>query len=579
MNMMFRAAALLIAASSLAAPAYAQADRDRTLIMAGQSDGPTFRTPGIANPYSVAAEIRTGPLQTFEPLFFYNVYEDRHIPWLAESFAYSDDNGTITINLREGALWSDGEPFTADDVVFTFDLLLRNAAGAGDMRDAADVAGRVASVTAIDDLTVEIELTAPDPRFIFTHLTNHMGQGLYWLPEHVWRDVEDPAAFRNFDVEAGLPVTTGAWRLVESTSSQNVLERRDDWWGAATGFRPLPEVERVVGVPFGGADRASQLLATNAVDVTMDFQNPLLVQRIETLNPAITTFRKTDAGMPAGSPDFWPTSLWFNHMDPMWEDVRLRRAVALVIDRNQAVSVAYSGANPPSLTPFPDFAPLRPSIEISERIAREAGLEGPDLARSAALMEEMGYVRNGDGMWELDGQMVTATIHGVPPMQAIGPVISQQMRNAGFDVEFVSNSDSRNIIRQGRSPLALFGHFGSILDPADTLDIYHCRNALEPGQPTFSIARWCNAEFSELAERIYTVQPGTPEILEIVEAAMQIWYDEVVEVPISQWVHNIPMNTTYWTNWPTAENPYTSPAFWYESGQGAWLLHNLQAVN
>jgi peptide/nickel transport system substrate-binding protein len=544
--------------------------------MAGRADGPTFGTPGVANPYSLGAEIRTGPLQTFEPLFFYNVYEDEHIPWLATGFEYSDDFSTITVSLREGVQWSDGEPFTAEDVAFTFDLLLENAATAGDMRDAADVAERVAAANIIDPLTVEIVLTSPDPRFIFTHLTNHMAQGLYWLPEHIWSEVENPAAFRNFDPEAGLPVTTGAWALVESTSAQNVLERRDDWWGAEIGFRPLPQVETVIGVPFGSQDRAAQLLGTNGIDVSMDFGNPQLINTIKRINPNITTFGTSENGDPLGSADFWPTSLWFNHANPMWDDVRLRRAVALAVDRQQAIDVAYLGSRPSSLTPFPAFAPLLPAIEIAEAAAREAGNVGPDLETSASLMEEMGYVRNGDGLWELNGETLTATIQGVPPMNAIGPIIAQQLRNAGFDIEYVFTSDSRRLIRQGEAEMALFGHFGSVTDPAATLNIYHCDNALEVGRPTFSIARWCNEEYSAIVDQVYGLAPDDPQVLELVEAAMEIWNEEVVEVPISQWIHIIPMNQTYWTNWPSMENPYSSPAFWYESGQGAWLLHNLE---
>jgi peptide/nickel transport system substrate-binding protein len=574
------AAALVFSAVAIvpAEQAAAQVPRERTFIMAGQADGPTFRSPGIANPYSVTAEIRSGPLQVFEPLFFYNVYTDTHIPWIATGYDLSDDFKTITIHIRDGVKWSDGVAFTAEDVAFTINLLLKNAAGAGDMKGAKDLAQRVDHVDVIDPLTVAISLLKPDPRFIYTHLTNHMAQGLFWLPEHIWKDVENPAEFRNFDPEKGLPLTTGAWKLVESTPSQNVLIRRDDWWGATTGFRPLPPEERIVGVPFGTPDKGAQMISTNAVDITIDYGQPALLKRIEQLNPNVTTFGKAADGTPTGSLDFWPTSLYFNHKDPMWADVRLRKAIAKAIDRQQAVDIAYGGANPPTITPFPAFEPLLPAIAISEEIAKKDGLAEQDLDGSAALMQEMGYARNGDGIWEKDGKTIKATIHGVPPMRDIGPIIAQQLRNAGFDIDFASTADSRTIIRQGKAQLALFGHFGSIQDPAETLNIYNCRNAVEPGSPTDSVARWCNEDFSKLADEIYNYAPSDPKVLELVKQAMEIWYGDVVEVPISQWKHLIPLNQTYWTNWPSDQDPYISPAFWYASGEGIYLLHNLKAV-
>ena len=57
---------------------------------------------------------------------------------------------------------------------------------------------------------------------------------------------------------------------------------------------------------------------------------------------------------------------------------------------------------------------------------------------------------------------------------------------------------------------------------------------------------------------------------------MDIWYDEAVEIPLSQWYHRIPMNETYWTNYPSEEDPYLQPAFWYFTGQAGYLFLQLE---
>ncbi len=70
--------------------------------------------------------------------------------------------------------------------------------------------------------------------------------------------------------------------------------------------------------------------------------------------------------------------------------------------------------------------------------------------------------------------------------------------------------------------------------------------------------------------------PGDPKITDLFKQAMTIYWTDMIDVPVIQWLHRIPMNTTYWTNWPTQDNPYLNGAFWH------WtfplILLNLKAV-
>src|SRR5690606_19668215 len=104
----------------------------------------------------------TGMHQMIYEYFFYqNLQTGEYIPWLAESYEYNDDYTSITVTLRDGVAWSDGEPFTADDVVFTYELLLANPG----MVWAAEAANWVESVEALDELTAQFNLLTPSPRF------------------------------------------------------------------------------------------------------------------------------------------------------------------------------------------------------------------------------------------------------------------------------------------------------------------------------------------------------------------------------------------------------------------------------
>ncbi len=70
--------------------------------------------------------------------------------------------------------------------------------------------------------------------------------------------------------------------------------------------------------------------------------------------------------------------------------------------------------------------------------------------------------------------------------------------------------------------------------------------------------------------------PDDPAYMDLYLSALEIWLDNLVDCPIQQWLHRIPMNTTYWTNWPTQDNPYVNGAFWTMTI--GLLLHNLKAV-
>ena len=62
--------------------------------------------------------------------------------------------------------------------------------------------------------------------------------------------------------------------------------------------------------------------------------------------------------------------------------------------------------------------------------------------------------------------------------------------------------------------------------------------------------------------------PGTPELHKLFREAMEIWLEDLPSIPLVQWYHRIPYNETYWTNWPSADNPYINSAYWHKT----WLL-------
>lgn len=548
--------------------------REKTLVVAHQTEAPNYRNVGMANPYSINNEdIRGSILNMFEPLFYYNSNKDEIIPWLAESLEFNDDFTQVTVKLRDGVTWSDGQPFTAKDVAFTYEMLRENGGGAKDLVQAGNVATAIAKTEATDPLTVVFTLNAPDPRFALSFLMNYYDIGYQIVPEHIWSGVENKAEFSNFDLAQGWPVTTGPWKLVRFTDSQIFMDRRGDYWGAATGFTDLPAMERILTVPGGTRDRMAQMIGSGQVDITADLQLTSVMKEL-VARPDVTTFSGKEA--PYGSIDWWPTSLYFNHLNPKWGDARLRHAVNYFIDRDQLIEVVYGGASEKLFGPFPAFGALKPYTDVTKTLAEANGIGVFDPAKGDALMQEAGFTKNASGMWEKDGTVLAAQIETIPQLDPVAPVVAEQLRRAGIDAQFRSSPESRAVMRDGRADLMIFGHRGSISDPYATLAMYTCANALPEGQPTMFMARWCNEEYDAAVAKVAALPPGDPGLVDGVSAAMEIWMREAVEVPLTEWYHRVPLNTAHWSNWPSLENPYMQPAFWYTSGQFGYVLHQLE---
>lgn len=554
--------------------------RERTFIHEGWSQGsPTLKTPRNANYYNLAGDYRNGHMHNFEALFYFNSITGDLVPWLGESFEMNDDFTEVTVNIREGAKWADGEDFDAEDVAYTINMLVENGNGPANLRKAKEVSNQVIGAEVVDKLTAKITLNAPDPRYPFRQLINYYGHGLVWVPEHIWSTVDDKAAFTWYDADKGYPVGTGAWETVFASPDQIVLDRRDDWWGAETGFRPMPAPERVVAIGLGDNARRADMISNAEVDSTQLVTALDLLESVLESSENVTTY--TGKEQPYGYQDWWPHSLYFNHLieDSPFADVRVRRAVRFAIDKEQLIEFAWGGGNTPNDWPYPHYDPLVWYMEQAQDLVEKHEAGEFNLDKSAALMEEAGYARNGDGMWEKDGECAGGPLEVHQVLAAVGQVVTQQLINAGFCAEYSQTPESFDKFRKGESVWHIFGHNGgSVFDPVDTMRMYITKNRTPIGTSTMFVSRWANPEFDAVYDKMAGIPPeNRDELLPLFREAYDIWFADAVEVPLELGYHTIPMNTTYWTNWPTQDNPYALACIpCFISGSGTEVLHGVQ---
>ena len=534
--------------------------RERTLIYYFGGSGGTWSDAGNCNPYLATGYThQNGLAATIEGLQYYSAFADKQMPWLAESHEYNKDLTELTIKIRKGCEWSDGVAFTAKDVAYTLNMCLK---WAPQMRNSQYFKDWVKEVKALDDYTVKITFVKPNPRFFFEILTFKFDTGQYMIPEHIFKDVEDPTKFTFWDLAKGWPVTTASYNVTYFTNMQKFIDRRDDWWAVKTGFAKLPEVERVLCVPAVDDTKAAQLSIANELDACLDLR-PSIMKTIMDANPAVISH--TGKKKPYGYVDWWPNNIGFNDLEEPFKNPDLRWAVSYAIDRDQAIQVAYDGAGSKQPLFFPSYKSLQPFMDNIKDLFEKYPSNEYNLTKSADLMTKNGYAKDKEGFWVKGGKRIVMDMGGWQVWADIGPVVAEILRKGGFEATYSQPSDWGDRVNLGKVNGFWYGHGGSVgPDPWLSCTLYHGKYVEVTGAPGWSGPwRWKNDEYSALIDEMGSYPMGDPKVMELWHKAMEIWLRELPSVPMIEWYHRIPMNTTYWTGWPTAEDPYLNGAPWH----------------
>jgi peptide/nickel transport system substrate-binding protein len=271
-------------------------------------------------------------------------------PAIAESWEVSDDNLTWTFSIREGVVFHNGRDLVADDVVYSLDRI-RTEEGTG----AGWRLGSVDTITAPDDSTVVVTLTAPTPNLLVS-LGGY--KGLAIVPSEI---VDDGSIDTS-------PVGTGPFRFVsQSADGGIVLERNSDYWRSDEGLPYLDGIN-FVAIP----DPTVKLTNLEAGEV--DWVDSVPPQSLSDLESSDSVDLQRVAGG-----DYHYFAL--NQNKAPFDDVRVRQAIATAIDRAEIAEAAQFGAASANQTAIPagsawyyDYSPF--------------GLADTDSA--AALLDEAG---------------------------------------------------------------------------------------------------------------------------------------------------------------------------------------------
>lgn len=539
--------------------------REDTFVITGFGPGATqWDGPDNMNPYSLGGLGRVRGILNktiYEFLYLYNHNSGEVIPWLAESSKVDDDFMGVSVTLRDGIEWSDGMPFTTEDVKFTIELLMDNP----DMVFAGDIQEWVKDVEVIDDRNFRINYTKPNARFFYFYFQENSEIHLPILPKHIWEG-EDPLEFPNFDLDKGWPVGTGPYIATRADSQSQIFDRNDNWWAAKVGFKELPEPLRVAYIPPGSADTMVARMINNEFD-TGSIMQPGVFVTAHNRNKNIISW-DTD-GPSYGAADACIYTLGVNTQYGPMSDVNARRAVQAAVDRNQLVILAYDNSTVTRSVPYSTYGGLKAYEDLQADIISKYDWESQGQAEVESNMDLAGYAKDGDGFWAKDGERLSMDLHVPGWLKPMGPVVEQQLNDAGFDVTFVLHEPSTAPlwaeVRTGLADMWILVHCGSSREPHGTFQHYHSRfNSPEQGEQNqylWANSQYNNPEFDAIIDEMDGVLPSTsdPQYMDLSNRALEIFLDDVIEIPLAEERHVVTFNNTYWRGFATNSNPYVAP--------------------
>jgi peptide/nickel transport system substrate-binding protein len=552
------------AAKPGAAPIGAVADvkqvpRNRTMVLSfagtGAAEG-RWTDYELWNRYAIGANMQNGGLLFYEPVYYYSAFADKWIPWLAESHQFSPDFKQMTYKIRAGIKWSDGVPFTAEDIAFTLNSLRdfgpKVALG-------NEVQQAVAEAKATDDTTLVINFKSPSPRWNL-YMAFGAGLGIYIVPKHVFSQVDDWTKFTFYDPDKGWPLSTTQWKVTHTSPQQKLIDRKDSWWAAEQGLSRMSKVERLVYIAYTTETQAAQLFISNQLDASLDVR-PATMEQIISQNPKVTTW--TGSEKPYGYVDQWPTQLMLNNEKPPFNDKDIRWAISYFINRDTVVAIGNRGAGSRSPLPLPNTPAIKPYFDAMKEPLSQFDTNEFNPAKGAALLEGKGYKKGADGMWaNAQGEKVTVPINGWAVFSDIGPVISEMLRQQGIDASYQAPPDFFAQMTQGTYVAALNGVGGSWVDPYFHMRAFQTSSSL--GAQPVNLSRWKNDEYDKLVDQfVQTPLTERDKLVEIYRKAMDQWLPNLPVPQITEWYHRIPCNQTYWSGWPTNKDPYVNSAFWH----------------
>lgn len=486
----------------------------------------------------------------FEPLMIVDSYTNEETMWLAEDIVSEDDNKTLTVYLREGIVWSDGEEFNADDVVFTF-LYTQDHPEIDTKGDWVDgSSSQIESVTKIDDYTVQIVMVNEN-RF---H-RNTLFASRWMVPEHIWSEIDNPATYI---YETTYPVVTGAFCEVLSFSSEMISIAANPLFWQAENLA----VDELRAPQFNSNDAALALLASGSVDWAH-----IMIANIEETYVNGNSDNSYFYGMNDG------VRISMNYMTEdeglleAFNSVDFKRAVSMSIDRtfiNEAAVYGYLVDTVPTNTGLP---PAVYSYVSEEAEAIMAQYTTFDIDAANALLDEAGFIDiDGDGYRETpSGLKVEIEIDspaGWTDWNDGAIIAAEGMREIGINATAVSKDLGLVTDSWGSGDWDMlytaYGNYSDIYNFYYTT-IGNAETALTNTWWTVCQTNYINEDINALIATLPTAETEE-EVLAVTNEIEVFFAENMINIPILYNGNWVVYSEARFSGWATEEDPFCNPA-------------------
>ncbi len=396
-------------------------------------------------------------------------------PALAERWEVSEDGRVWTFYLRKGLKWSDGTPFTADDVVFTYNDIYFNDNIPATARDILTIKGKKLKVEKVDDYTVRFIL--PEK---FAPFLRAVGEAI--LPKHKLEKYVKEGTFTtawNVNTPPSEIVGMGPYIIKEYVKGQRIVYERNPYYYE----KDVPYIEKKIGIIVQDPDTALlkfsraevDMLGVRIQDLQYVFNIEGNIKIFDLGSTPSTTFLVFNQNPEAKIPKY--KLKWFRNRT-------FRVAISHAIDREGICYLVYNGLAKPLYTPVTEAN--RPYYDEDFYPKFEYNLE-----KAKELLESIGFKdRDGDGILEdeegHDLEFTLLTNAGNKERETIGNIIKEDLKKIGIKVNFLP-VDFNSLVTRLTSPpyeweAIIIGLTGS-MDPHFGRNVWHSSGLLHMWHP------------------------------------------------------------------------------------------------
>jgi peptide/nickel transport system substrate-binding protein len=504
-------------------------------LTAVQTSGSTFTRN--FNPFQLAnrRDFTNGAI--YEPLMVITTAGTGHTyPWLATKYRWANHNKEVIVTLRRGVKWSDGKPFTAADVVFTFNY--------GKKYAIADETGLmqthlITKVQALGKYQVAFHFSTVNTLVLPTLLSTNV----MIVPQHIWSKVTDPTTFANPN-----PVGTGPFARVQSFSSQVYVLGRNPYYWQKLHYAGIK-------VPaLNGNDSELAALLSHQLDwVGLSIANvqATFINHDRTHNHAFLSNQTV------------PLALFFNDQQYPYSLPVFRKAVSLAINRKQVWKVGESGNEPPADAVglkqlFPKW--VDPKVE---KTAKALATYNPGKAKQ--LLKKAGFTYKGSALYDPHGKAVSVTLQ-VPAdwndWDTSMQIMANNLKAIGIDASFQGMTDNAFFDQRSKRLFSpIYYQTGPGPDPYFFFYSYMSKQSYFPvGQnalagSTGNLEGWYNQKATNLLAKYRTIT-NMAEKHRIINQLQQIQVTYMPVIPTvyqAAWFEN---TTAHFTGFPTKQHNY-----------------------